>query len=44
MLSGIGVTWGSHPVDNVKKGFSTVVDSVEDLQHNIISVIERLKL
>eukprot|EP01035_Chromulina_nebulosa_P024700 gene24700-32172_t len=41
MLSGIGVTWGSHPVDNVKKGFSTVVDSVEDLQHNIISVIER---
>lgn len=39
-MRSIGVTWGSHPPEAVRKAFDVTVDSVEELQKEIAKFLE----
>ena len=38
-MPSIGVTWGSHPEENVRKAFTETVTTVQDLEEAIIRVL-----
>lgn len=38
-MPSIGVTWGSHPAENVRKAFTYTVDTVAELQLCIVKVL-----
>lgn len=42
-MPSIGVTWGSHPAENVRKAFTYTVDTVDDLQSVLIKLLSTIE-